>query len=77
MNMIVGRVRVSVDKSTVGRLIVFAAASFGTPSIFEKFVAAVDFSTSAFVLSWFVIATMTVRSVFSVYGQSQPLIGRS
>ncbi|WP_049998577.1 hypothetical protein [Halococcus sediminicola] len=75
MNMIVSQVRVLVDESTVGHLIVFAIAGFGTLAIFGELAAVVGLSTLTLLLFWFIGTAVAVQSMFSVGGQVQPLIG--
>lgn len=77
MDTIASRARVPTNEMTVGGLMVFAAeAGFGTLAIFGKLAPSVGLSTSTLLLFRFIVATLTVWTVFGIRGQARLPSGR-
>ena len=77
MDTTASRAPVPTSEMTVGVLMVFAAeAGFGTLAIFGKLAPSVGLSTSTLLLFRFIVATLTVWTVFGIRGQARLPSGR-
>lgn len=77
MDAVASRLHMTKSETTIGGLMVFAAAAgFGTLAIFGKLTATVGLSTSTLLLFRFIVATAVVWGILGFRGQVKLLSGR-